>query len=447
MNDFFSEVTNVKPVKPKMQKANPRPVYKHAYKKETTGGFMDDAIDLKKDNVDKAHRERLMAESAPLIEDLADELIRLKEYDAREFLLANKFYEMQKFKFADKDIAEYKGNICTFSDIQEFMERDDNNIEIIPCFRDKDLSDEWMKTRAFVHTLYYQEGIGRSLKYIIKVNGKTLGMIAIASEVISIGNRERHIGWDEQMKLNNLGHICIGSTIVPTQPAGFATAAGKLLALLFYHRQFRDDWERIYGDVLVGSTTTSLYGQNSQYLGMKKYWKCLGETTGKFTIFPLAHTYSRVREWNMEIIKYDEQMAESFKKKLRAATNSKPKHLNFFYGNTKFMDTWKRKTVVEMKNLSTDQKRGVFFAKFYDNSFEFLRGEIAKEDLVYRNTLDFDLSDTNAIFEYWKRKWGKRRFERLSMETPDDPRLTDLFHYDISDCKTEAEFIAKYKQD
>lgn len=446
MNDFFDDI-DVKPTKIKLQKANPRPIYKHAYKKEITGSFLDDAVDLNKDNADKAHRDRLMAESSQLIDDLADELIRLKGYDAREFLLANKFYELQKFNFAEKDLAEYKANICNFSDIQEFMSRDDNNIEIIPCFRDKNLLDEWMKTRAFVHTLYYQQGTGRSLKYIVKVNGKTLGMISIASDVISIGNRERYIGWNEEIKLKNLGHICIGSTIVPTQPVGFSTAAGKFLALLFYHKQFRDDWQRIYGDVLVGSTTTSLYGQTSQYLGMKKYWKCLGETTGNFTIFPLGHTYARVRDWNMNIIKYDEKMAELFKKKLKCATNSKPKHLNFFYRNTSFMDTWKRKTSIEMKNLTTEMKRGVFFAKFYENSLEYLRDEIADSDLKYRTTLDFDPEDTNGIFEYWKRKWGKGRFERLLRESPDDQRLTEQFYYDISDCNTEEDFIEKYKID
>ncbi len=446
MNDFFNEI-DVKPTKVKLQKANPRPVFKNAYQKESKEGFFADIVNLNKDNFDNRKKFDLLEDSKALGEVLADELLRLKSYTAREFLLANKFYELQKYNYGEKDIADYKDSVCSYSDIQEFMESSNNKIEIIPCFRNKKYLDEWMKTRTFVHTLYYQQGTGRSLKYIIKVNGKTLGMISIASDVISIGNRERHIGWDEQLKLKNLGHICIGSTIVPTQPAGFSSAAGKFLALLFYHRQFRDDWERIYGDVLVGSTTTSLYGQNSQYLGMKKYWKCLGETTGNFTIFPLGHTYAKIRDWNMKIIQHDEDLAELFKKKLKCATNSKPKHLSFFYRNTAFMNMWKRKTTMEMKHLTTEMKRGVFFAKFYENSTEYLRDEIDASSLRDRTTLDFDLEDTNAMFEYWKRKWGKRRFEKLSKESADDLRLTDQFHYDISDCNTEAEFIKKYNME
>ena len=45
----------------------------------------------------------------------------------------------------------------------------------------------------------------------------------------------------------------------------------------------RETWEKKYGQVLVGMTTTSLYGTHSQYNSMPTFKK-RGKTTGKMPI-------------------------------------------------------------------------------------------------------------------------------------------------------------------
>ena len=59
---------------------------------------------------------------------------------------------------------------------------------------------------------------------------------------------------------------------------------GKLLALMCLSDEVQYQWRRQYGDVLVGVTTTSLYGKNkagglSQYDGLK-HWKKMGFSSG-----------------------------------------------------------------------------------------------------------------------------------------------------------------------
>ena len=72
---------------------------------------------------------------------------------------------------------------------------------------------------------------------------------------------------------------------------------GKLLSILLYNDRFKFDWYERYKDILVGMTTTSLFGiKNSQYLGMKKYWKPLGETKGNIHLEPLDEYYYKMRD-------------------------------------------------------------------------------------------------------------------------------------------------------
>ena len=55
----------------------------------------------------------------------------------------------------------------------------------------------------------------------------------------------------------------------------------------------RKSWEDKYGDILVGMTTTSLYGTHSQYNSMPTFKK-RGKTTGKM---PIKLPKDMVRVW------------------------------------------------------------------------------------------------------------------------------------------------------
>lgn len=413
-------------------------------KEEKRISWLEDAVDMRESN----HVDKLWKEEKILTDDLVNEFIDLKKYSSREILLSKKFYELKNGNYTDKDYQEVLSTTMNRQDVEDCLNRDDNHVELVSCYQNKVLTDEWLRLKAFISVLQFSAGIGRNLKYILKINGKIAGFISIASDIIAIGPRDQFIGWEKQRKLENLIYIGIGSTIVPTQPFGFLTNAGKLIALMFYAQQIADDWERYYsrpGDPpckFVGATTTSLFGLSSQYLGMKKYWKVLGETGGTFELMPHDATYERIREWNKQISLVDAKMQEEYRKAFPYATVTSPrkKNLTMYYKNSHFMDKWKAKGF-SRKDLSAMHKRGVFFARFFENTNEYLRGEIEQSDLKPRTTLDFDRADLNGIFNYWKRKWALNRYEQKC----DDDQANHQFVMSLPNNKTtEKSFIRKF---
>ena len=56
-------------------------------------------------------------------------------------------------------------------------------------------------------------------------------------------------------------------SIIPIQPFGYNFLGGKLM-LMITSDVIRKSWEDKYGDILVGMSTTSLYGTCSQYNNM-----------------------------------------------------------------------------------------------------------------------------------------------------------------------------------
>lgn len=403
------------------------------------------AADMKESN----HIDRLWDEEKILSDDLVQEFIDLKKYSNREILLSKKFYELKSGGYTAQDYQDVQATTMNKQDVEDCLNRDDNKIELISCYQNKMMTDEWLRLKSFISVLQFSSGIGRNLKYILKINGKIAGFISIASDIIAIGPRDKFIGWTKQRKLENLIYIGIGSTIVPTQPFGFLTNAGKLIALMFYAQQIADDWERYYsrpGDdpcKFVGATTTSLFGLSSQYLGMKKYWKVLGETDGTFELMPQVATYERLRAWNKQMSLMDPEMQEQYRKAFPYATVTSPrkKNLTMYYKNSHFIEKWKARGFTR-KDLSAMHKRGVFSARFFENTNEFLRGEITQDDLKPRTTLDFDRADLNGIFNYWKRKWATKRFDQKC----DDKKSNEQFVIQIpSNRLTEKGFIKKYK--
>ena len=108
------------------------------------------------------------------------------------------------------------------------------------------------------------------------------------------------IGWPREIKTqgNMINHTAIGSTIVPLQPLGYNYMGGKLLALLCLSDTVQQDWQNKYGDVLVGVTTTSLYGKTkagglSQYDGLE-HWNAMGFTSGSVSTLVSGCTSSNV---------------------------------------------------------------------------------------------------------------------------------------------------------
>ena len=145
-------------------------------------------------------------------------------------------------------------------------------VEIVESGND---STKWTYIRKMIHTMSFTANPGRNVKVNVKdrTTGKLLGQISLASDVTSLGVRDKYIGWtkDDKFKKGKLNHTTIASTIVCTQPLGYNFLGGKLIATMATAPAIRDYWKKKYGQTLIAVGTTSLYGIHSQYNGIPHY--------------------------------------------------------------------------------------------------------------------------------------------------------------------------------
>ena len=263
--------------------------------------------------------------------------------------------------------------------------------EIIIVDKDSIYKDTWKYLRVMSSTFEYAPNMGRRVNILIrdKTSKKYLGVLSIGSDVTSIAARDNWIGWNKENKFQQgkLNSICIGTCIIATQPFGFNFLGGKLIASLLSTPEIREYWKEKFGDVLVGITTTSLYGSHSMYQRIP-YWKELGKSMGKMSLKP-DNKYYRVwttylKEHHKDI--YNDMMYRSCPKQ---------QIMNYIYKVLKIQnDTYKH-----------GFERGVYFCEFYKNSREFLRNEIDEIDLILHDRLQSGIS---GVMDWWREKAIKR---------------------------------------
>jgi hypothetical protein len=204
-----------------------------------------------------------------------------------------------------------------------------------------DLAETWNAIRTFSSTMKNNSNIGRNLfsTVVDQVTKKYLGVICISSDFLDLTPRDKEIGWSREVKTQQgmINHTAIGSTIVPLQPLGFNYMGGKLLALLCLSDTVQKDWKERYGDVLVGVTTTSLYGNTksnglSQYDGLE-HWKKMGFSSGSVAFEPSRETSKMVFNWIKEnhTRKYFEWWEAKNTQGLPLKRDHKNRSLNFAY--------------------------------------------------------------------------------------------------------------------
>ena len=281
------------------------------------------------------------------------------------------------------------------------------------------LAEDWRILRNFISTGVYGGTVGRSLNHLIR-DRKTkryLGIVCLSSDFMDLGPRDKAIGWDQEARVNlgKLRHTAIGSTIVPTQPLGFNYVGGKLCALLCLSQDIANRWQKTYGDILVGVTTTSLYGGASQYSSLK-HWKSLGSSEGSAPLHLMPENESLLREWMRirhpkEYWRYFVAQDKSGMPKERDATH---RSYQFCY----------RRLGFEPKEFTSEHRRGVYFGRLYQQTDAFLRDEITENKL----TELFDNS-TEALSELWKSRYAMKRIE--SLKKKDRVNLDSLFYRDL----------------
>lgn len=412
--------------------------------------------------------EKWIAENPPdQVEDISDEQMReiiiadlskVSKMSVGEYTLYQKWRDL-RFKYPGKVkkglfgkefildqpnkqsyINKSKNNIWYPESIDDYMNLKPKMI-LSDNYQDFELklkgSEIWNTIRNFITTQKNNSNIGRNLNYLVvdDVTGKYLGVICISSDFMDLTPRDNWIGWDRDIKTSQamINYTAIGSTIVPTQPMGYNYVGGKLLALLCLEDTVQKDWKERYGDVLVGVTTTSLYGKAktgglSQYDRLK-HWKKMGYTSGSVAFETERETRDLIRRWlhKHHTYRYFEWYG---------ATKPDGKPFKRDHRNRSFHFTY-NKLGIDKDLISCAHGRGVYFSPLYENTKEFLTKQIKEDKLVKM----FDTSNEYLV-NLWKTKYAKKRIDNLVKNN----RVSDetLFYDDLIETETFDEVREKY---
>lgn len=335
----------------------------------------------------------------------------LKSMSAEEQTFYKKWVEVQQLTNYINKSGVSKAKIWTPTDInnQELTIKEIEQIKpTVVHVVDDPIDTDWVMLRTFCHTMEYAQTPGRFIKLLIsdgnESNPRYLGVVSISSDVITITDRDNYIGWTPENKLEHkkLVHSAIGSCIMSTQPFGYNFLGGKLVAALVTSNATRKIWKDLYGQTLVGITTTSLYGSYSMYNSLKWWHKC-GSSTGKMTIKPDDSVYNTWHQW------IKEHKSEEYKKAMTQkegvsgpVTGAKNRVLSMIFQSLN----------IKASEYTHGYERGVYYSCFYENTKEFLQNKIQEDQLKMK---DLFKRDTDAIMEWWRPK-AIERYKKLKSE-------------------------------
>ena len=359
-----------------------------------------------------------------LRENIIRDLTFVSGMDVKEYTLYQKWCEVQE-KYpsvvvndlweGEKRVLEDEGQRLAIEEIKRnfwIPETPDDYLNLQPemlyTSKQEDLPELWNCIRTFSSTMKNNANIGRNLNFVVrdKVTKKYLGVICISSDFLDLTPRDNHIGWPRELKTQGgmINHTAIGSTIVPLQPLGFNYVGGKLLALLCLADPVQELWKKLYGDVLVSVTTTSLYGRTkadglSQYDNLD-HWQKMGFTAGSVSFEPEKNTRYQIRDWLK--VKHTRKYFEWYAAKKASGQPHKRDHKNrslqFVYS----------KLNIPKELIRTDHARGIYWSPLYDNSIDRLNNRIGDDALIK----SFDTS-VEALTEIWRTKHAKPRIKQL----------------------------------
>lgn len=335
----------------------------------------------------------------------------LKSMSAEEQTFYKKWVEVQQLTNYINKSGVTKAKIWTPTDInnQELTIKEIEQLKpTVVHVVDDPIDMDWVMLRTFCHTMEYAQTPGRFIKLLIsdgnQNNPRYLGVVSISSDVITITDRDNYIGWTPENKLEDkkLVHSAIGSCIMSTQPFGYNFLGGKLVAALVTSNATRKIWKDLYGQTLVGITTTSLYGSYSMYNSLKWWHKC-GSSTGKMTIKPDDSVYDTWHQW------IKDHKADEYKKAMTQkegvsgpVTGAKNRVLSMIFQSLK----------IKTSDYTHGYERGVYYSCFYENTKEFLQNKITEDKLVMK---DLFKRDSDAIMEWWRPK-AIERYKKLKSE-------------------------------
>jgi hypothetical protein len=329
----------------------------------------------------------------------------LKKMDVTEQTFYKKWYEIQNYRKLISNSSLVKAKIWVPIDINDEvstvkeLESMNPTIELVTTDSQE---NDWLMLRLFCHTMEFSQTPGRFLKFLIhdgnESNKRYLGAVSISSDIISINDRDRHIGWKTDDKLKGhkrINNSSIGSCIMSTQPFGYNFLGGKLVACMVTSSVVRDIWKRLYNNVMAGMTTTSLYGSFSMYNSLKWWHKC-GDSAGKIPIKPDDTFYETWHHW-LQTNKRDKYIKAMTQKEgvSGPVTGAKQRAISMIFSELG----------MKMSNYTHGYQRGVYYSSFYENTKEFLSNKISEEELKIKPLFK---DDKKSILDWWVPKAVKR---------------------------------------
>jgi hypothetical protein len=286
--------------------------------------------------------------------------------------------------------------------------------EVVFVGEDSVYYEDWNLLRIFCHTMEYNQNPGRFLRFLIidKTTKKYIGVLSIASDVISITDRDNYIGWtsDNRLKDKKLVYSAIGSCIMPTQPFGYNFLGGKLVACLATSDVIRKKWKDLYGQTLAGMTTTSLYGSYSMYNSLNRWWHKCGVSSGQMLIKPDQSCYD---QWH----KYVKQnMSDEYEK---AMTQKEGVNGPVTAAKLRVLSMIMESCGLRQKDYVHGFERGTYYSCFYENTREFLKNEISDDKLIVKPLFHNSIQN---ILDWWKPK-AIERYKRLKSENKLKPEV------------------------
>ena len=114
----------------------------------------------------------------------------------------NKVDEVNNLNISNTTKEEVFNNLWKPTDIYNEEKTIEEIQSIKPILKETTSNDEFNTIRVLTHSLHWKQNVGRNLKYIVvdETSGKYLGLITIASDVVSIQSRDEKIGWNTENK-------------------------------------------------------------------------------------------------------------------------------------------------------------------------------------------------------------------------------------------------------
>jgi len=103
------------------------------------------------------------------------------------------------------------------------------------------------------HSPHSIKPYGRFLRYFIKLEAEVIGIIAVTGSFLSLGDRDRYIGWNEEQRLKNNKKMAHNIVYCILPNVNIPNLSSQILSK--FVKVVRHDWKVQYGDTLVAMDT------------------------------------------------------------------------------------------------------------------------------------------------------------------------------------------------